>query len=176
MNMEIWKDIPCYEGFYKISNKGRVLSLSRHGVKVDRILKNRISHGYLNVILYKNKNKKMHLIHRLIAISFITNPENKPQINHKNGIRTDNSIDNLEWTTQSENMLHAYKIGLQKFHGKPMPRGENCCRSKLTDLQVNEIRNKYKKGQIRYIDLAKEYKVSDRQIGYIINNKSRITI
>jgi len=75
---EIWKDIDGYEGLYKISSTGKVLSLGNVQTKKSKVLKNRISKGYYNVVLYKNKKHRLHLIHRLIAKAFIPNPGNKP--------------------------------------------------------------------------------------------------
>lgn len=116
-NQEIWKDIKKYEGYYQISNLGNVKRLpryvnNRHGNKSvlkEIILKTKINkYGYCTINLSANSNKTFY-IHRLIALSFIPNTENKPYINHKNGIKTDNRICNLEWVTSSENHLHAYR-------------------------------------------------------------------
>lgn len=100
---EIWKDIEGYEGKYEISNTGRVKSY--YGPRGDyRIayLKPRIGkQGYYFVNLTKNKKIKSKKIHRLIAEAFIPNPFNKAEVNHINGIKTDNNIDNLEWTTSA---------------------------------------------------------------------------
>lgn len=115
---EIWKDIEGYEGIYQVSNHGRVKSLDRkiYTRSGYRNIKGRIlilefnSADYNMVLLYnKNNKRKHHFVHRLVAQAFIPNPKNKEQVNHKNKIKTDNHINNLEWATQSENMKHALK-------------------------------------------------------------------
>lgn len=98
--MEEFKDIEGYEGLYKISNLGNVKN--KHG----RILKPGISRGYLNVGMCKNKIQKTLYVHRLVAETFINNPENKEYIDHINGMKTDNRIENLRWATHSENMMN----------------------------------------------------------------------
>lgn len=118
---ETFKDVIGYEGFYQISNLGRLKSLERFikgrnngkRLKPESIIKNKLdSKGYYHYELSKLGKKKDLRLHRLIAEVFIPNPELKPYINHKNGIKTDNSILNLEWVTQSENTQHAYDTGL----------------------------------------------------------------
>lgn len=114
---EIWKDIRGYEGLYQVSNFGRVKSFYGR-TKEEIILSKSVDNkGYCRVILYKNNKPQLKLIHRLVAIEFINNIDNKPQINHINGIKSDNKVSNLEWCTGSENMIHAYKIGLEKTNG-----------------------------------------------------------
>lgn len=113
---EIWKDINGYEGYYKVSNFGNVKSCARiinHGLGgADRSIKSRIikpygdNHGYHLVSLSKNGKVRKHKVHRLVAEAFIDNPENKPTINHKNEIRNDNHVSNLEWATYKENNDH----------------------------------------------------------------------
>lgn len=113
---EIWKDIKGYEGLYKISNYGRVESLpkNRYGSKKSIILKPFLDKdGYLNIGLCKNNVVTKHKVHRLVAQVFINNCHNKPQVNHKNGIKDDNRVTNLEWVTNGENQKHAWKYGLK---------------------------------------------------------------
>ena len=111
MKEEIWKPIKDYEGLYEISNLGRVKRLcktiidskGRKQIFEENILKPFKNKGYLMIDLTKNKIKKRFLVHRLVAETFIPNPDNKPQVDHINTIRDDNRADNLRWTTRSEN-------------------------------------------------------------------------
>lgn len=110
---EVWKDVVGYEGLYRISNRGTVCRLYKNG-KVN-FMTPRILNGYWRVKLCNGNTQKEYFLHRLIAQAFIPNPENKPEINHINGIKTDNRIENLEWVTRSENAIHATKTGLLKY-------------------------------------------------------------
>ena len=107
---EIWKDIIGYEGLYQISNYGNVKSIKR-----DKILKPQVNgRGYLSVGLSKNGKHKTFRLNRLVMITFVGYEEGKDQVNHIDGDKTNNRLDNLEWCTQSENMIHAFANGLYK--------------------------------------------------------------
>ena len=121
---ENWRPIKGYEGFYDISSFGRVKSIERkvsngHGLVLlhERFLKpNILAKGYFQVTLYNGKTRKSFQVHRLVAEAFIPNENNYPQINHKNGNKQDNCVENLEWCDNSMNQLHAWQMGLQKPH------------------------------------------------------------
>ena len=98
-----------------MSNFGKVRSLKFRGRNIIRELKqSKNLKGYLRVELYKEKKHKIHMVHILVAQQFILNPENKEQVNHKNAIKIDNRVENLEWCTPSENIKHSWEKGLQK--------------------------------------------------------------
>ena len=154
--MEIWKTIKDFENIYEVSNLGRIKSFKKN--KTSFLIGSNSGKGYKNVILCGNKNKRIY-IHRLVALHFLENLENKPQINHINGIKTDNRVENLEWCTNRENSIHALENGLAKS-------GENSKKHKLTKSQVIEIKNSSLKG----IELSKIYNVGKMQISRIKNN------
>lgn len=129
--MENWKDIPEYEGLYQISDFGNVRSIDKYsnmprgGVqfyKGKQLKLNIGSRGYAFVWLFKNRIKKYHAVHRLVALCFIDNPTNKPDINHKDLKKSNNHYLNLEWCTKSENTKHAYDAGVLtgSFKGTPV--------------------------------------------------------
>lgn len=120
---EIWADIKKFEGYYQVSSFGRIKSMSRivkgihasgHPIK-EKILKtSKDNKGYPTVGLLKDGKRYAVKVHRLVALAFIPNNLNKREVNHKNSIRHDNNVENLEWCTRSENILHAYKHGNKK--------------------------------------------------------------
>lgn len=104
---EVWKDIKGYPG-YQISNYGRIWSSKQHGRYMKPSPNNR---GYLQInLIAKNGKRKKELVHRLVAIAFIDNPEGKPEVNHINHIRDDNRVENLEWVSKSENNALGRKL------------------------------------------------------------------
>lgn len=112
---EEYRDIAGYEGLYQVSNYGNIKRLGNNKTKKEKILKQKIDGGYLRVGLSKNNKQKYYLVHRLVAQAFIPNPDGKEQVNHINGIKSDNNVSNLEWVTCSENMIHAFRTGLHSI-------------------------------------------------------------
>jgi hypothetical protein len=146
--IEVWKAVVGFEGFYEVSNLARVKSLERWedrqsigGVLYKFLRKELIrkqilgQYGYLRIILRKEGKSTYCSIHRLIADAFIDNPWNKPYVNHINGIKHDNRIENLEWCTAKENSLHSFSNGLQV-----MPKGAENSRSIPISQFTNEGR------------------------------------
>jgi len=160
------KSIIGYEGLYTVSDTGVVKSTPRKGTKGGEIKV--IKDEYYEVVLCKDMKMKRFNLHRLIATAFIPNPENKPQVNHINGDKYDNRIENLEWCNNSENQLHSYRIGLRKS-----VRGEKNGNAKLTDKQVVEIYSIIKSRGKNYgrKELALKYSVSECTIKEIATNR-----
>jgi hypothetical protein len=159
--IETWVDLPEYSDYYWISNFGNVKK------KINgRILKARQHSGGYNYVQLSINGKETNItLHRFIAKAFISNPENKPYINHRDGNKLNNTIDNLEWTTASENQIHAFATGLQK----PL-LGELHQNSILKESQVLEIRNLFNTKSTR--EIAAIYNVS---VGCIGNIKRGVT-
>lgn len=118
---EKWLPVAGYEGLYEVSNLGRVKRLSSNDASKEKILKPQIQRdGYQRVTLSKKGQKKRMAIHRLVAIAFIPNPQNKEQVNHLDADKLNNKLTNLQWATRKENIAHAIALGLMKKSNNPV--------------------------------------------------------
>jgi hypothetical protein len=158
--MEIWKDVKGYEGLYQVSNQGNLLIIKKSRLAKPLLVKN----GYLLVDLYKGGIKKRISLHRLVLLTFIKNTQNKSQVNHINGIKTYNRIENLEWCTASENQIHSLKTGLRR-----VLKGEDCD-SKLTESQARII--KYGLKSLTQKNISDIYNISRVTVSDIRRGKS----
>jgi NUMOD4 motif/HNH endonuclease len=160
-----WKPIKDYEDRYMVSEKGDIISLKRDcgmgSRKEERPRKQTVTRGYATCGLSKNKIIKHHLVHRLVAVAFIPNPKKLPQINHKDGDKTNNEVSNLEWCDRSHNQVHARKNGLQG--------GERTNTAKLNKRCVKAIRYIYPKLTTR--ELAKAFGIGQSTISKIIRKE-----
>lgn len=138
---EIWKDVVGYEGLYKVSNLGNVIN--KHGY-IRKSYLHKL--GYVHITLCKNCYHLTYKIHRIVASAFIPNPNSLPCINHKNGIKTENYVENLEWITYADNSKHALENGLL---GGFMKGGKNILRI-LTEDNVRTIKELLNNGLSQY--------------------------
>lgn len=141
---ELWRPVVGYEGWYSVSNLGRIRRDRRGGGSwAGRVLRATVgNHGYPFVALVKEGIERKRTVHRLVAEAFLGPCPPGYEVNHRDSDRENPMIDNLEYVTRSENILHAYRHGSARWNGRqPDPgRGESCSSSKLTEDQVREIR------------------------------------
>ena len=149
---EIWKDIKGYEGLYKISNLGNILSLKYKNGNCIKLKKPNIcKNGYYVVNLCKNYHNKICRVHRLIAEHFIPNPENKPQVDHINTIRTDNRVENLRWVTNYENAHNIITYKKTKENGKEKIKINSLLtHKKVVCVETGEIFNTRREASLKY--------------------------
>ena len=191
---EIWKDIEEYKGLYQVSNLGNVRSLDRlvkagynnkQNKKGRRLTKLSNQKGYLVVKLSKENHGKRILIHRLVAKAFIPNPENKPQVNHIDGNKENNNVSNLEWCTNSENQIHAYKTGLNKVTEEQRKKMSEKKKGKSLSEEVKKLKRKNAKtkkavicittGEIfeSIMDASRKTNINSGSISNACNNNKR---
>lgn len=174
---EIWEDLKGYEGIYLISNLGKIKKEAHQRWSVRNncysqypsvILKQPLRRGYPSLELTKNGKGVTYSVHRLLANQFIPNPENKKEVNHINGIRTDNRIENLEWVTRTENALHSVNVLRKNV-------GESHSNRKITFHNSLGIRKLYQKRHELKITVAKigeMYGISGANVCSIGKNKT----
>lgn len=164
--MNTWKPVPGYEGIYEVSSTGSIRSVSReltdcNGFKRHKQGKNicqSVSNKGYNLVCLCNgqqTKEKQVLVHRIVAEAFIPNPENKPQVNHKDGNKLNNDVSNLEWCTASENVQHAVDTRLRIAQ-----RGDQRPSALLSNDQVNKIRRDLRNGTTTLNQIAQELNVS----------------
>lgn len=158
---EIWKDVPGYKGRYKVSNLGRFIG--QKGV----ILRQQKSKGYLIISLEGVKKKTTRSSHKIVGVTFVDNPQRKPQLNHINGIKTDNRSVNLEWVTPKENTAHAINSGLRRID---FCMGDGSHYAKLSSDEVLEIREMGDSVSLK--ELASQYSVTVDTINNVLKRKT----
>ncbi|MEE9190115.1 MAG: NUMOD4 domain-containing protein [Candidatus Neomarinimicrobiota bacterium] len=170
-----WIYIPGYEGYYQASNTGEVRSVDRmvfgkggSPKKISgKVLSQHIDKdGYCIVSLHKDGCVNTVKVHRLVGMTFLDNYNNYPEINHRNAVKNDNNVFNLEWCDAKHNTNHAIEKGL-----KNSPQGEKHYNSKLKDTDITKIRDLYSMGKYTYNELGKLFNVTQSAIGYIITGK-----
>lgn len=172
--LETWKPVKSYEGYYEVSNLGRVRSVERTIlIKNNQYRKYKSvmlkptldTHGYMSVSLVRDNKAKTHTIYRLMAEAFIPNPDNLPCVNHKDGNKLNDDIFNLEWCTYSENIKHAYKNHLKRS-------GEQHCKHKLTWKDVDFIRKNYipRDKTFGMRALGRKFNVGSSTVSQVIHN------
>ena len=168
---EEWKDIFQFNG-YEVSNLGKVRGKDRFCGKRSSIVKGKEltqipnRKGYVEVRLFLDSKSTAKIVHRLVANAFIPNCDNKSQVNHIDGNKLNNRIDNLEWVTNSENQLHAYSLGLQ-----PSRAGENNIKAKITDKDVTLLKQLYNSGK-SVVEVSNIMNISLSSTRHIIYGKT----
>lgn len=166
--LERWKDVADYEGIYQVSDQGRVRRIKpASGTHIDKVLSPyENNYGYLMVSLYREGERALLQVHRLVAEVFLgSQPSPDHEVNHKNGDKTDNRVENLEWVTHAENQKHALKHGL-------MQSGEECHRSRLTSREVKKIRRLYDTGRHTQQELGERFGTTRANVSLIVRGRT----
>ena len=168
---EEWCNCSGYAGVYEVSTSGRVRRVGRtRGAQVGRIcVGSPTKQGYLSIRLQRNGQGRTFLVHRLVALSFLGEPPTDHEVNHRDGVKTNNALVNLEYVTRAQNMLHAYQSGLRP---RTSLTSESSPNVKLTPDQVRTIRTLYVPRRYGTPRLAREFGVHQTTIHKIISGKS----
>ena len=161
---------------YSVTNSGHIFSLDYNKTGVKKIMKASCSKGYLSVEIYNKYGKKRKTIHRIVAKAFIKNPHALPCVNHKNGIKGDNRLNNLEWVTYSENTVHSYNILKSQSYKRLIEIGKigNQVRLVITKIFATKIFEEYSKEKTSYRKLATKYNVGKTTVERIITGKGQV--
>lgn len=159
------KLIEGFEERYTVNTNGEVFSLSyRNSRKKKRMCEQLNMYGYSIVQLTNKNGRRPYKVHRLVAKTFIPNPKNKPTVNHINGNKEDNRVENLEWATIAENQKHAYRTGIKNTSG------ENNGNSKYTKHQIRKLKTMHKEGY-SYSEISRACNISKKYVQQIIREK-----
>lgn len=168
--IEVWKDVENYEGHYQISSFGRVKSMARlrqtrggsYAPLRERILKQKINkHGYKCIHLHKESKVSWPSVHRLVAKAFISNSQNKPTVNHKDCDKTNNKVSNLEWSSHSEQMIHATTNDLLEVRGSP----------KYSPEFKQKVFDYFNTNNCSLMSLVQKFNISERTAGRIVKGE-----
>lgn len=177
-NLSNFKPIPGYEDLYLVNKDGQIYSKKRNKL----LSPDKDKYGYLQVKLCKNGEIKNFKVHRLVALTFIQNPLNLPQVNHLDGDKLNNNISNLEWCTCSQNNKHAWKLGLKenvraaaRRLGKINIKFATEARIKHLDENLKELFDDIFKNNLKIKDIANKYNLSDKYI-YKIKSKQKLQV
>lgn len=166
---EEWRQISGYEGLYEVSNLGNVRSYHNFGnglrTKPKPVKPSIDRYGYQFLTLCKDTKHKKYTVHKLVASAFLENPNELPQIDHVNGIKTDNRAENLEYVSARENTIRSVFLGLK-------PHGEKHKLHKLSQKNVDDIRELYSSGKYSQRKLSEMFGVSGCTIGRILRNET----
>lgn len=180
MSTEVWLPIRGYEGLYEVSNNARVRRIGKAartgkgrggGAVIGRFLKQHLTRfGYLSVQLWKDGKVKNFQVHRLVADVFCGGLTPDQEVNHKDGVKTHNEPENLEVVTRSENIRHAYRLGLMTSN---VPSGQAHHNATLTDEQVKMVRRLFSSENWSGPRLAREFGVNHSTIYRIVKHQTR---